>query len=41
VKTHLRLLYQRFGIDHLPQNQKRVRLAERALALGMATPRDG
>jgi predicted component of type VI protein secretion system len=34
VKNHLRLLYQRFAIADLPQNQKRAQLAERALQLG-------
>jgi FHA domain/Bacterial regulatory proteins, luxR family len=38
VKTHLRELYKRFGLEDLPQNQKRTRLAERALELGLATP---
>jgi hypothetical protein len=35
VKTHLRVLYQRFGLDQLPQHEKRARLAERALELGV------
>ena len=35
VKTTLRVLYQRLGLDHLPQNEKRARLAERALELGL------
>jgi pSer/pThr/pTyr-binding forkhead associated (FHA) protein len=34
VKKHLRILYERFGVDHLPQNEKRARLVERALAGG-------
>jgi pSer/pThr/pTyr-binding forkhead associated (FHA) protein len=38
VKTHLRELYKRFGLEDLPQNQKRTRLAERALELGLAAP---
>jgi pSer/pThr/pTyr-binding forkhead associated (FHA) protein len=37
VKTHLRVLYQRFGIEDLPQNQKRARLAELALQLGLVS----
>jgi pSer/pThr/pTyr-binding forkhead associated (FHA) protein len=37
VKTHLRQLYLRFALDHLPQNEKRARLAERALELGLVT----
>jgi hypothetical protein len=36
VKGHLRVLYQRFGLDDLPQHEKRVRLAERALRDGVA-----
>jgi DNA-binding NarL/FixJ family response regulator len=35
VKTHLRLLFHKFGIEELPQNQKRARLAELALELGL------
>ena len=35
VKKHLGALYQRFGLDDLPQNVKRARLAERALLLGL------
>jgi FHA domain len=41
VKTHLKTLYQRFGLEQLPQNEKRARLAERALELGLARPSDG
>lgn len=40
VKSHLRALFHVFGIDHLPQNQKRVRLAEMAVQLGVV-PRRG
>ena len=40
VKTHLHTLYQSFELDRLPQNEKRVRLAERALALGLVGDRD-
>jgi hypothetical protein len=32
VKGHLRVLFARFGLDEAPQNQKRLLLAERALA---------
>jgi pSer/pThr/pTyr-binding forkhead associated (FHA) protein len=32
VKGHLRILFSRFGLDQAPQNQKRLLLAERALA---------
>jgi hypothetical protein len=35
VKTHLRGLFHKFGIEKLPQNQKRARLAEIALELGL------
>jgi DNA-binding CsgD family transcriptional regulator len=35
VKTHLRMLFQKFGIDDLPQNQKRARLVELAVELGL------
>jgi ATP/maltotriose-dependent transcriptional regulator MalT len=40
VKTHLRGLFGKFGIEELPQNQKRVRLVELALKSGVVTPRD-
>ncbi len=35
VKTHLRMLYHKFGIEDLPQNQKRAKLAELALQFGL------
>lgn len=34
VKGHLRTLYRKFGIDDLPQNQKRARLVELAIEGG-------
>jgi pSer/pThr/pTyr-binding forkhead associated (FHA) protein len=34
VKTHLQALFQRFGIEDLPQNEKRAVLARRALETG-------
>ncbi len=40
VKGHLRLLFGRFGLDHAPQNQKRLLLAQRALADGVVNPRE-
>jgi pSer/pThr/pTyr-binding forkhead associated (FHA) protein len=40
VKTHLRALYYTFGVGHLPQNQKRARLAERALRSGFISRRE-
>jgi pSer/pThr/pTyr-binding forkhead associated (FHA) protein len=42
VKGHLRTLYRRFGLDGLPQNQKRGRLAALLRAGGVtAAPADG
>lgn len=35
VKTHLRVLFHKFGIEGLPQNQKRARLAEIAKESGL------
>ena len=40
VKTHLRALFAKFGVEDLPQNQKRIRLVELALKSGVVTPRD-
>jgi pSer/pThr/pTyr-binding forkhead associated (FHA) protein len=40
VKTHLRALFAKFGLDELPQNQKRVRLAECAVQSGLVSQRD-
>jgi pSer/pThr/pTyr-binding forkhead associated (FHA) protein len=37
VKTHLRSLFHKFGIDQLPQNQKRARLVEMALQHGLVS----
>lgn len=37
VKTHLRVLFHKFGIEDLPQNQKRARLAELALTLDLVS----
>ena len=34
VKTHMRALFEKLGVGDLPQNQKRVALAERALRTG-------
>ena len=34
VKGHLRALFARFGLEELPQNEKRLRLVERALESG-------
>lgn len=35
VKSHLRVLFTIFGLGALPQNQKRAKLVESAVALGM------
>ncbi|WP_345343937.1 FHA domain-containing protein [Rhodococcus olei] len=40
VKAHLRTLFGKFGVEDLPQNQKRVALAERALHSGLVTSHD-
>ena len=40
VKTHLRTLFQRFGIDDLPHNEKRARLMRLALETGAVMPAD-
>ena len=40
VKRHLRILFERFGIGSLPQNEKRVRLVELALQAGLISMRD-
>lgn len=40
VKAHLRVLFAKFGLDHLPQNEKRIRLAERVLQWGLVRRSD-
>jgi predicted component of type VI protein secretion system len=40
VKTHLRVLFAKFGVEQLPQNQKRARLVEQAFRLGVVSQRD-
>jgi predicted component of type VI protein secretion system len=40
VKMHLRALFVKFGLSELAQNEKRMRLAERALQFGVVTERD-
>jgi hypothetical protein len=40
VKMHLRALFAKFELGELPQNQKRVRLAECAVQLGVVNMRD-
>lgn len=37
VKTHLRALFEKLGVEQLPQNQKRVRLVERAFDSGLVS----
>ena len=38
IKTHMRALFAKFGVEDLPQNQKRTRLVELALQSGLASP---
>jgi DNA-binding NarL/FixJ family response regulator len=38
VKGHLRVLFQRFGLQALPQNQKRAQLVCRAIESGAIPP---
>ena len=40
VKKHLRTLFEKFGVEHLPQNEKRARLVERAFAGGFISERE-
>jgi hypothetical protein len=40
VKTHLRALFIRFGIEALPQNQKRLRLVEIGFETGLVGEHD-
>jgi pSer/pThr/pTyr-binding forkhead associated (FHA) protein len=40
VKTHMRALFQKLEVEDLPQNQKRVAVAERALQSGAVAPRE-
>jgi pSer/pThr/pTyr-binding forkhead associated (FHA) protein len=40
VKKHLRTLFEKFGVSHLPQNEKRARLVERAFAGGFIAEQD-
>ncbi|MEV0462020.1 FHA domain-containing protein [Nocardia tengchongensis] len=40
IKTHLRALFAKFGVEDLPQNQKRVRLANLAMQSGVISERD-
>ncbi len=40
VKNHLRILFKRFEIEDLPQNQKRARLVECAFRWGLVSQRE-
>jgi hypothetical protein len=40
VKAHLRVLFDRFALSELPQNEKRSRLVSIVLSGGMLAPRD-
>ena len=40
VKKHMRALFAKFGVEHLPQNEKRARLVERAFAGGFIADQD-
>jgi pSer/pThr/pTyr-binding forkhead associated (FHA) protein len=40
VKAHLRVLFERFGVEGLPQNQKRASLAAAALLNDVVRPHD-
>lgn len=40
VKGHLRALFERFELGDLPQNEKRIRMAELAMRSGIVTLRD-
>ena len=40
VKAHLRVLFERYGLSQLPQNEKRARLVASVLDAGVLAPRD-
>jgi len=40
VKTHMRALFDKFGVQDLPQNRKRLALVQRALQTGLISDRD-
>ncbi len=40
VKAHLRVLFDRYGLSKLPQNEKRARLVATVLEAGVLAPRD-
>jgi pSer/pThr/pTyr-binding forkhead associated (FHA) protein len=40
VKSHMRALFDAFGLGDIPQHQKRAALAQHAFEIGLVTPRD-
>jgi hypothetical protein len=40
VKTHVRALFAKLGLEDVPQSQKRMRLVERAFTLGLVSERE-
>jgi pSer/pThr/pTyr-binding forkhead associated (FHA) protein len=40
VKTHMRALFEKLGVEDLPQNRKRAALVERALQSGVVSRRE-
>jgi pSer/pThr/pTyr-binding forkhead associated (FHA) protein len=40
VKAHLRVLFERFGLSELPQNEKRAQLVASVLVSGLLSPRE-
>jgi pSer/pThr/pTyr-binding forkhead associated (FHA) protein len=40
VRTHLKILYAKLGVQELPQNETRVRLVERAFSAGLISEGD-
>lgn len=40
VRTHLNVLFAKFGLDDLPQDQRRFHLVERAISSGLVSERD-
>lgn len=40
VKAHLRVVFERYGLSQLPQNEKRARLVAAVLDAGVLPPRD-
>jgi hypothetical protein len=40
VKAHLRVMFERYGLSELPQNEKRARLVVTVLETGVLMPRD-